>query len=164
MKTRGYPGAMAIGLPVFFLILTTIYLTEAFRIHGQVSDGSIVGPKFLPVLAAIGMYVTLLWVLVSEFRKAARGDGAARADAEGGGDLRDPLLIICATGVYILLFRPLGYFLSTAAYVAALFIIFRYETGRPARFVLALAGVVLVFFGLFQVVFGVRLPPFPGMN
>lgn len=155
---------MAIGLPVFFLVLTTIYLAEAFRIHGQISDGSIVGPKFLPILTSIGMYLTLFYVLVSEIRKAARRHGEERPDTEGGNDLMDPLLIMLATAGYILLFRPLGYFLATAAYVAALFVIFRYELKRPLRFALALAGVVLVFYGLFQVVFGVRLPPLPGMN
>ncbi|MFV0358226.1 tripartite tricarboxylate transporter TctB family protein [Tropicimonas sp.] len=164
MKTRAGMGDSAIGLPVFLLIFTTIYLAEAFRIHPQVSGDSFVGPRFVPVLTAIGMYVTLLIVLVREFRDRRIRSAEAVAGQEGGTDFLRPALIVLATAIYIALFRPLGYVISTAGYVAVLFLIFQYETGRPLRFALGVAGVVLVFYGLFGVVFGVRLPPLPGMN
>ena len=78
-----------------------------------------------------------------------------------GGSLVRPALVVAATALYILAFRPVGYALSSALYVAALLVIFGFQTRRPLRLALATAGITILFFGLFAGIFGVRLPPFP---
>lgn len=144
----------AVLFPVFLLILTTIYLAEALSIRSQFGGDTIVGPRFMPILMAIIMYVALVVVLVGELRQ----DEAA---SSSGSFLR-PLLVVVATGIYIAVFRPLGYVPATLGFVVALFLIFEFEKRRPAFFALYVIAVTAIFYGLFAGIFGVRLPPMLG--
>ncbi|MBS9404375.1 tripartite tricarboxylate transporter TctB family protein [Halomonas sp. TRM85114] len=144
----------AVLFPVFLLILTTIYLAEALSIRSQFGGDTIVGPRFMPILMAIIMYVALIVVLVGELRRDEES-------ASSGSFLR-PLLVVVATGIYIALFRPLGYVPATLGFVIALFLIFDFERRRPAFFAFYVIAVTALFYGLFAGVFGVRLPPVLG--
>ncbi|SES15687.1 Tripartite tricarboxylate transporter TctB family protein [Tranquillimonas rosea] len=154
MSPRERFGRMGILLPVFFLIVTTVYLAEAFTIRAQFSGAGEIGPRTIPILTAILMYVALLVVLIGELRNDAPD--------EAQGSLLQPALVVVATFVYIFVFRPLGYFPATALYVAALFFVFGFETRRPVWFVFYVAATTLAFYALFGLVFGVRLPPVLG--
>jgi putative tricarboxylic transport membrane protein len=155
MIDTGRLGSAAVMLPVFLLVLTTIYLAEALNIGTQFGgEDAAVGPRFMPILTACLMYVALIVVLVGELRSAQ--------PERSTGSLVRPALVVVATAVYIPAFLPLGYILSTGLFVAALFLIFDFERRRPLLFALYLAGVVAVFYGLFGGIFGVRLPLLPG--
>ncbi|WP_118138232.1 tripartite tricarboxylate transporter TctB family protein [Oceanicella sp. SM1341] len=156
MRGSGRFLTAGVLLPLFFLLLTVIYTAAAFDIRAQFSGDGEIGPRTIPLLAAVCMYAALLWVIVQELRKPPE-DPVADEEAGEGGLLR-PLGVTVATAAYILLFAPLGYVISTLLFVAALFAIFQFETRRPLRFVLAAAGVTAVFYGLFAGIFGVRLP------
>jgi cytochrome c biogenesis factor len=144
----------AVQFPVFLLILTTIYLAEALSIRSQFGGDTIVGPRFMPILIAIIMYVALVVVLVGEWRQDAK--------ASASGSLIRPLLVVVATGIYIAVFRPLGYVPATLSFVVALFLIFDFERRRPAFFAFYVIAVTAIFYGLFAGIFGVRLPPMLG--
>ncbi|MDZ5696544.1 tripartite tricarboxylate transporter TctB family protein [Chelativorans sp. M5D2P16] len=135
-------------VPVFLLVLTTIYVAAAFRISPQFSEG-LVGPRFLPLVSALLMYGALLHIIRNEL--------VSGEESEKGGFWR-PAAIVVATAAYIALFKPLGYSVSTLAYVCVLFHIFRYHEGRPLRRLIYAIAVTAVFYGLFALVFGVRLP------
>ncbi|MBO0347484.1 tripartite tricarboxylate transporter TctB family protein [Roseibium sp. CAU 1637] len=137
-------------LPLFLLIVTTVYLAAAFDIRTQFSGDGEMSPRSMPILIAMLMYVALAIVFVGEFRKPTP-DGPLR-------NLLRPLLVIVATGGYIFLFRPIGYSLATLAFTSALFLIFRFQTSKPHLFALYALGVTAVFYGLFAGIFGVRLP------
>lgn len=149
----GRLGSLAVLLPVFLMVLTTVYLAEALTIRTQMGGGAVVGPRFMPILTACLMYAALLVVLVGELR----GDPQERS----AGSLVRPALVVLATGLYIAVFRPLGYVLSTALFVAALFLIFDFEKRRPVFFAFYVAAVTAVFYGLYAGAFGVRLPALP---
>lgn len=144
----------AVLFPVFLLILTTIYLAEALSIRSQFGGGTIVGPRFMPILMAIIMYVALVVVLVGELRQDK--------EASSSGSFLRPLLVVVATGIYIAVFRPLGYVPATLGFVVALFLIFNFERRRPAFFAFYVIAVTAIFYGLFAGIFGVRLPPMLG--
>ncbi|MHB0775374.1 tripartite tricarboxylate transporter TctB family protein [Halomonas sp. WWR20] len=144
----------AVLFPVFLLILTTIYLAEALSIRSQFGGDTFVGPRFMPILMAIVMYVSLVVVLVGELRRDEL--------ASSNGSFFRPLLVIVATGIYIAVFRPLGYVPATLGFVVALFLIFGFERRRPAIFILYVIVVTAIFYGLFAGIFGVRLPPMLG--
>ncbi len=144
----------AVLFPVFLLILTTIYLAEAFSIRSQFGGDTIVGPRFMPILMAIIMYVALVVVLVGELRQDK--------EASLSGSFLRPLLVVVATGIYIAVFRPLGYVPATLGFVVALFLIFDFERRRPAFFAFYVIAVTAIFYGLFAGIFGVRLPPMLG--
>ena len=144
----------AVLFPVFLLILTTIYLAEALSIRSQFGGDTIVGPRFMPILMAIIMYVALVVVLVGELRQDKT--------ATSSGSFLRPLLVVVATGIYIAVFRPLGYVPATLGFVVALFLIFDFERRRPAFFAFYVIAVTANFYGLFAGIFGVRLPPLLG--
>lgn len=149
-----------IMFPLVLIVVTTIYLAAAFDISSPFAAPGEISPRGIPILTALLMYVALLVVLVQEVRSPPPDQ---TDDSEDGSLLR-PALVVVATAGYILLFRPLGYSLSTLLFVAALFITFGFETRRPMFFALYAVAVTAVFYGLFALVFGVRLPTFPGMN
>ncbi|MDN7131154.1 tripartite tricarboxylate transporter TctB family protein [Halomonas sp. MC140] len=144
----------AVLFPVFLLILTTVYLAEALSIRSQFGGDTIVGPRFMPILMAIVMYIALVAVLVGEWRKDV--------EVSANNSFLRPLMIVVATAVYIAVFRPLGYIPATLGFVVALFVIFDFERKRPAVFALYVIAVTAVFYGLFAGIFGVRLPPMLG--
>lgn len=146
-------------LPLFFLLVTTVYTAAAFDIRAQFSGDGEIGPRTIPLLAAICMYGALCIVIVKEWFKT---DDSGGTD-EDGEDIRSagiwrPLAVVAATAAYILLFRVLGYTISTLGFVAALFVIFEFEIRRPILFTVYAVGVTAVFYGLFAGIFGVRLP------
>ncbi|SFG38763.1 Tripartite tricarboxylate transporter TctB family protein [Palleronia marisminoris] len=145
--------------PLVLIAVTTIYLAAAFDIRSPFAAPGEISPNGIPILTAVLMYVALLVVLVQEIRSPPD-----LPDESDDGSLLRPALVVVATGAYILLFRPLGYSLSTLLFVAALFVTFGFETRRPLRFALYAVGVTAVFYGLFALVFGVRLPTFPGIE
>ncbi|SFE67603.1 tripartite tricarboxylate transporter TctB family protein [Roseivivax sediminis] len=157
MNLNGRFARGGIVFPLVLIVVTTIYLAAAFDIRTQFSAAGDIGPRTIPVLAAVLMYAALLIVLVQEVRNPPEPEG----DADGGSLLR-PVLVVVATGAYIALFRTLGYSLSTLLFVAALFLTFGFETRRPVRFALYAVAVTAVFYGLFAVIFGVRLPTLAG--
>ena len=144
----------AVLFPAFLLILTTIYLAEAVSIRSQFGGDTIVGPRFMPILMAIIMYVALIVVMVGEWRK--------EAEVTASGSFLRPLMVVLATAIYIAVFRPLGYVPATLCFVIALFLIFDFERKRPVFFVLYVIAVTALFYGLFAGIFGVRLPPMLG--
>lgn len=155
MTKGGRFTRMGVLLPLFLMVLNTVYLSAAFDIRTQFSSGEGIGPRTIPILVSLAMYVALLVVLAGELRNTDEPE-----EAEGA--LLRPLLVALATGGYIFLFRPLGYWIDTGLYVAALFAIFQFELRRPHFFAFYLALVCLIFYGLFAGVFGVRLPQLPG--
>lgn len=141
-------------LPLFLLIVTTIYLAAAFDIRAQFAGAGEMSPRAMPILTACLMYVALAVVLFGEMRKPT-ADGPAR-------EMLRPLLVVVATAGYIALFQPLGYWLATLAFSSALFAIFGFQHRKPLLFALYAIGVTALFYGLFAGIFGVRLPKLAG--
>ncbi|GGG72296.1 hypothetical protein GCM10011415_20430 [Salipiger pallidus] len=139
-------------LPLFFLIVTTVYLAAAFDIRSQFAAPGEMSPRSVPILMACLMYVALAVVFVGEFRKPT-ADGPTR-------EMLRPALVIVATAGYIALFRPLGYWLATLLFTSALFGIFHFQLRKPLMFAIYAIGVTALFYGLFAGIFGVRLPTF----
>lgn len=137
-------------MPVFLLAITTIYLAAAFDIRTQFTGDGEMSPRSIPILAAGLMYVALACVLWQELRSPSATITLR--------ELTRPALIVAATAGYIALFRPLGYTLATLLYSALLMGLFKLETKRPLRLALYAIGVTALFYGLFGLIFGVRLP------
>lgn len=151
----GNAGMMRLGVvfPLVLMVLTTIYFAATFNIRAQFTPEGEMGPQHIPMLISGLMYVALLAVLVQELRQPS-----PVYETDEGASMLRPALVVVATGAYIWLFQLLGYAVSTALFVATLFVVFRFETKRPLAFGLSVLGVVAVFYGLFAGIFGVRLP------
>ncbi len=140
------------GLSAALLAVTAVYLVGAFQVRPQVSEG-IVGPRFLPITVALMVATAIVW---HHFRAAK--SGKART-----GSLGRPAIIVGLTALYILAFGRAGYAVSTFVYVLSLFAVLDFETGRPLRRAAYASAMTAVFWVLFAVVFGIRLPRLAGL-
>ncbi len=140
-----------IVLPLVLLILTSIYLAGALRIASPYEDQG-VGASFFPIVLAVVMYAALLVVLVNGVREAREGAPAERLR------LGDPLKVVLLTCLYILLFRPIGYFLATTLYVLALLYVFNFGSTSHLKRIAAAIAIAIAFYLLFETAFQVRLP------
>ncbi|MBY6111013.1 tripartite tricarboxylate transporter TctB family protein [Halomonas sp. DP1Y21-3] len=160
------------GVVVCLLALTLIYLLEAFKIAPPINNGALTA-SFFPVALAVVMLLALGGVILADRREAASGeagDEAGAGESDEGGDnrgdakvaaWRGPVAVTLLTAVYIALFAHLGYFIATFLYAFSMTLAF--ATGRPSPQALAfkalVAGVItLLGYGLFELVFQVRLP------
>ncbi|WOI12354.1 tripartite tricarboxylate transporter TctB family protein [Thalassospira lucentensis] len=151
-------------LPIFLLIITTVYLATALQITPQFDEG-LVGPSFVPVLASILMYVALGFVFRDILRAPAPTEDAAGDEVkeEDKPSLAAAIKIVLATAIYITVFKTLGYPLSTFLYVYALLFFFRLENTGQIRRIAYSAIITAVFYVLFAVIFQVRLPMLEGL-
>jgi putative tricarboxylic transport membrane protein len=140
-------------LPFFLLVMTAVYAAAAFQIQPQFSEG-VAGPRFVPLLAAFLTFAALARVIWRDLAEEGK-------DIEGG--ILEPLLIVLVMVLYVFAFTPLGYGLSTFLFVFALFHLFHFEEGRIVIRVLYTIAVTAVFYGMFAVAFGIRLPALMGV-
>lgn len=110
-------GAVVFAFAVFVLV-------ASFQIPEAASRTELVGPKALPVAYSVGMAVAALALLVRGLVVRARPEPAVDEDGEGElppkpGQARRFLILAAMLLVYILLFIPVGYLLSTFAFLAA---------------------------------------------
>lgn len=152
------------GVVVCLLALTLVYLLEAFKIAPPINNGALTA-SFFPVALAVVMLLALGGVILSDRREAA---GAEESEEESdhrdettGAAWRGPVAVTLLTAGYIALFAHLGYFIATFLYAFTMTLAF--ATGRPSPQALAfkalVAGVItLLGYGLFELVFQVRLP------
>lgn len=141
-------------LPLFLFVITSIYLASALQITPQFDEG-LVGPSFVPILASILMYVSLVFVFRDIFRSERPSSDTAERTS-----LMAPVKVVVATGIYIALFKPLGYPVATFLYVYALLFVFGLQGAGQIRRIVYSALITAVFFGLFDLIFQVRLPMF----
>lgn len=156
------------GVVICLLALTLIYLLEAFKIAPPIKNGALTA-SFFPVALAVVMLLALGGVILADRREAASGE-ASTEESEEESDNRDettgaawrgPVAVTLLTAGYIALFAHLGYFIATFIYAFTMTLAF--ATGRPSPQALAfkalVAGVItLLGYGLFELVFQVRLP------
>ncbi|MEJ8475874.1 tripartite tricarboxylate transporter TctB family protein [Roseibium algae] len=142
------------GFPLFLMVLTTAYLVATYQIRVQFSEG-LVGPRFMPFLAAGLTYICLLRILWKETRNS---DDVGQSQS-----LVRPAIVVVVTIGYVALFEMLGYAISTFIFSLCLFGVFGFERERPVFMLLYAAAVTFVFYLLFGVAFDIRLPVIPGI-
>jgi putative tricarboxylic transport membrane protein len=143
-------------LPAILIVVTAVYLIEGMRTLRPFQEGT-AGPSFFPIVVSVIMIVALGSVMWGAWRRTGRREEAAPAA------LAEPIKVVLVTAVYIALFRPAGYFVSTALYVLALLYVFRFKA-RHAWVNLVWAVLISgACFVLFSEVFRIRLPKLGGI-
>lgn len=137
--------------------INTIYLTQIFDLPTPFEEGE-PGPGFYPIVLCAVMYLAAVRIFI----KGLRQKGGVQFSLKDPAILR-PLGAIGATGLFILLFTPAGYFISTLVYTFIMALLF--EWGRkhsPAKTILfsAAAATVITVAGwlFFGQLFDLHLP------
>lgn len=116
------------------------------------------GPAFFPMLLSAALFVVGLAILVNGVRTTQRS--AVRANGEDqekrGGGVGKVWAAVALTFLYVWLFVPLGFVLSTLAYTFGVTFLFRGDQPRLLFTVPPLCTLVIYLF--FRVGLGARLP------
>lgn len=143
-----------IMMAVVFLIGTTVYLVEALRMPPPISHG-VPGPSFLPLVLAAIIYAASLTILVQGFKREKK----LIVDWKR---IKNPIIVIGMTGVYIGMLTQVGYWISTLLFSFGVALVFRYGRGSRARALVfsTIIAMIMVLIGylFFEVIFNIRLP------
>jgi putative tricarboxylic transport membrane protein len=139
-------------LPLCLAAFGVVYFLQAGTIHSLYSQGP-VGPGDVPKWYAVALGIAVAAAVAGDLRR--KRTEAAPID---WGGLLAAALVIAASGVYVALFRPLGYLAATAVYAVILLAVFsRLKMGLFST-ILQTAALVAAVYLLFEVAFNVRLP------
>ncbi len=155
------------ALPAALGGLAILYGVGIPQIRSQFDEG-IVGPRFLPILLVIIALGCVAVIIGRAWRRPAAASDAGPASAPAPPvpaqrfrDAVKPYLLLGAILLYIALFKPLGFLLTTFGLGYAILTLFSYAQGRLLRRAGMALAITLGSYGLFMLAFGARLPLFP---
>lgn len=143
------------------LVLAGVYFWATAQIP-SLELGDPLGPKAFPRMLGVGLLLGAAMLLVEIIRNTAK----ARLSAEQGVESTEPkwdrhhwlvVAIAAWTAIYIVIFEPLGFIISTAVYLLALTAYF--NRGRWLMNVLTSVLFAAISYLMFTKVLGVNLPP-----
>ncbi len=129
-----------------------IYTTEQFPVL-TVSDP--LGPKAFPRLLGIGLLLTAAALLLETFR-ANKSEHKRQKTSTNRRHYLVVAGIVAWTTLYVAVFEPLGYALSTSIYLLALFVYF--DPGKWARNILTSILYGFISYWMFSKLLDVSLP------
>lgn len=105
---------------VCILVLTVVYFYATQQIP-SLEIGDPLGPKAFPRLLGIGLLVTAGLLFLEMWRAGKNGTKESTPQkAEDRGHFKVVGGVVVWTGIYLAVFEPLGYVISTAVYLSAL--------------------------------------------
>lgn len=132
------------------LAVSVGYLVSALSLGAPIGDNGLT-PSFFPIFVGSAAILFCCLLILQQFRA---GSQEAISDAPSS---YTHLWVVVAIFVYILAFRPLGYFLSSSLFVFALILLFSSFEKLLQKALISVA-IVVIGYAMFQQLFGVRLP------
>ncbi|WP_417808772.1 tripartite tricarboxylate transporter TctB family protein [Thioclava sp.] len=134
----------------FTLAVSVGYFITALSLGAPVSESGLT-PSFFPILLGGAAIVFASVLIVQKLR--AEHDGPGPSEPR----IYTHLWVVVAIFVYIVAFKPLGYFISSSLFVFALLLLFSSFEKLLQKAVISVV-IVGVAYVMFQQLFGVRLP------
>ena len=140
-------------LAIILTIANTIYLIEAIRTAPPIKNGEI-GITFFPIVVSILLHIAAICLFLAGIReKSTLSFNLSKVSK--------PISVIFVTFIYVLIFKQLGYILSSMVYVLSMMLLFedgKTPNKRKLLNIIYTVIIVLLIYLLYQKVFGVRLP------
>lgn len=148
-------------LHLILFAVSVIYVCSAIKLAPPVVDGSL-SPSFFPLLIGALATVFCSAQLLRDYKKIASQASPSVSRISGQLNVRawakNPVItLVLSTGIYITLFVPLGYLLSSALYTYAVILIFSDNKHLLKKALIALV-ITAIGYIVFQELFNVRLP------
>ena len=142
---------------VCILVLTGVYFWATSQIP-TLEIGDPLGPKAFPRLLGVGLLITAGMLLVEMLKARQEPPEAAKADEKthDWGSYKVIAGVIVVTGIYFVLFEPLGYAVSTTLFL--LLTTTYFTKGKWLTNVLTSVLYSFVSYYLFVTLLGVNLP------
>ena len=135
------------------IIINSIYLIEGIKKGPLVKNGEI-GVTFFPVIISLLLYIPTIIIFIAGLREKSVLHFQLSK-------ISKPSTVIFLTFIFVIIFKSLGYILSSIIYVFSLMLLFEDEAGFKMKKLLNIIYsviIVLLIFLLYQRLFGVRLP------
>ncbi|KUK50204.1 MAG: hypothetical protein XD76_1551 [candidate division TA06 bacterium 32_111] len=140
-------------LALVLILVNSIYLFEAIKTAEPIKNGE-VGITFFPIVASILLYIAAIIIFIAGIKeKSVLSFQLSR--------IGKPIMVIFLTLIYVLIFKSIGYFISSIIYVLCLMFLFEEESGFKKKKLLNILFTVIIvalIYILYQKIFGVRLP------
>lgn len=148
-----------VAFALFLIVVDIGYFLDALTLPRPFAQGE-PGPAFMPFLLSIVLFVACARILWKELR----GQGGGEEDEAARIGFRPrAFALMAATGAFVYLFEPLGYWIATLLYTFAVALLFERE--RLGSFVKALplsalmaAGITTAGWLFFVTLFDLMLP------
>lgn len=140
-------------LAIILIIANSIYLIDGINTAPLIKGGKI-AITFLPIIISILFYVPAIYLFITGIRERSFLSFNLLK-------IGRPSAVIFSTFIYVLIFKTLGYILSSVLYVFCLMLLFEDETGFKKKIFLNIVYsivIVTLIYLLYQKLFGVRLP------
>ncbi|MBF53170.1 MAG: tripartite tricarboxylate transporter TctB family protein [Sulfitobacter sp.] len=162
-------------LPLIIFIATTIYLSDALR-NGAIFRYGLPSAGFMPIVLSVAMYLALLAVVFGQLnrQKTTAKKTSPSSAAEELPDFEAPappsgasahiamVAVVAISFLYVLFFRQLGFAVSTFLFSLGLLAAFQFGWSKGIRGVVlnlvVAAGISLLTYLFFAVLFGIQLP------
>ncbi|MEV8467494.1 tripartite tricarboxylate transporter TctB family protein [Fluviibacterium sp. DFM31] len=145
---------MLLNRHLLFLYVTLAvsigYLISALSLGAPIVESRLT-PSFFPVVVGSAAIIFSCILILQKLRAAPE---AEQADDAG---TYTHLWVVAAIFVYIVAFKPVGYFISSGLFVFALILLFSNFEKLLQKAAMS-AAIVVVGYIVFQQMFGVRLP------
>jgi putative tricarboxylic transport membrane protein len=141
------------GKPIFLYLILALsvgYFITALSLGSPLTDGGVT-PSFFPILLGATSILLSCVVILQKLRETAD------ETAEAAPPIYGHLWVVAAIFLYIVAFKPLGYFISSSLFVFALVLLFSSFEKLLTKALISVA-IVGVAYVMFQQLFGVRLP------
>lgn len=128
---------------LFLIVLNTVYFVDVFKLPVPFLLGE-PGPAFLPIILSVTLFVACGRILYGELRGAGESEDEEADQAAGSTQLARPVILAIATGAYIFLFEPLGYWIATVLYTFAVAAVFQFERDTRLLKIVAMSSCLAV--------------------
>jgi len=139
---------------IILIIVNTIYLIDGINTAPPMTNGK-PGITFVPIIISTLFYIAAIYILITSIRKES-------ASSFHLSEVSRPIAVIFITFIYILIFKPMGYILSSIIYVFSFMFLLEEKTEFKKKKLLNIFFssliVVLLIYLLYQIIFKVRLP------
>jgi L-lactate permease len=142
-----------IGLGLGLMLCAVFAIAQSLALPLQ-QRGGVPGPGMAPFLLSIGLFLLSALLFISRLRGTPESFGPVAWPSRR--ELLRVVAAVAAVGASIALLKPLGYFVSTVLLVA--FLVLAIERISPVKAVVLIVGLPALFYVVFAVLLGVRLP------
>ena len=130
------------------LAVSVGYLVSALSLGAPVGESGLT-PSFFPIMVGVAAIIFSSILILQKLRTKSDQDETPSSYTQIG--------VVVAVFVYILAFRPVGYFISSTVFVFALILLFSSFEKLLQKALISVA-IVVIGYVMFQQLFGVRLP------
>jgi len=144
-------------MPIIFIILSIIYVTEAIRMSPPIEQGEI-SFTFFPLVIGILFFILNIMSLnkgLKDLNKEIKGEKYLVFQWQS---IKKFIVAVALIGIYVCIFKPIGYFISSILLVFGLMLVFKDKNQNNVKLLIFSIVITILIYYFYEKMFGVRLP------